>query len=342
MHKRIAELPNVRFRADMRYEWRKTIGGISHQIIEKDPEVFIKKLSDYKKQLKHNSNNVISTVEKKPKESHILIDLCWAYHKLNRVGKIKQNSAERHEDVLKGHLNTLTQDITAYTKNDIQDFLNNVKGHRNAVYCYYNLKNVFAEATENGIIKRNIIATLKKPPNPVKKGSWIDLAGQRKILETYQDSTVGKEILFYLMTGCRLEEAYNTIIDFDKRIAKITRTKTEDSGIATTYVPLSKAFCDIIQPDWESMFNREQRKPQYLSELITKFLVSNGITGKTTHDIRHTFSSNVYYLGTDPKRHQYLMGHTSIKMTYDTYTTLDLSVTKEDVLNLYGDLYPIF
>jgi integrase len=341
MHARIVNLPNVRYRADSRYEWRKTLNGTTHQIIEKDPELFIKKLSNYKKQLKQNGNNTKSIIfESKPKQTHKLIDLLWQYHKLNRVGKIKQSSADRHEDVLKGYLYTLTNDITAYSKNDIQNFLNNVNGHRNAVYCYYNLKNVFADATENGILSRNIIATLKKPPNPVKKGSWVDLDGQRKILESYQNSTIGKEILFYIMTGCRLEEAYNTIIDFDKRIAKVTRTKTEDSGIAVTYIPLSQAFCDIIKDDWHKMFKKH--KARDLSKLVTKFLVSIGITGKTTHDLRHTFSSNVYYLGTDPKRHQYLMGHTSIKMTYDTYTTLDLSVTKKDVLNLYGELYPTF
>ncbi|MDR1917517.1 MAG: tyrosine-type recombinase/integrase [Christensenellaceae bacterium] len=69
---------------------------------------------------------------------------------------------------------------------------------------------------------------------------------------------------------------------------------------------------------------------------------SCGIHDKTTHDLRHTFSSNLYYLGVDAKRHQYLMGHSSIQQTYDTYTTLDMSVTKQDIIDIWGDFYTTY
>ena len=43
----------------------------------------------------------------------------------------------------------------------------------------------------------------------------------------------------------------------------------------------------------------------------------------------------------DKQRQEYL-GHSSIAITNDIYTHLDPTITKEDILNLYIDLYPNF
>lgn len=328
-------IKNMRIRNDGRYEWRKTIAGTPYAFIDN----CIKRLKEKVQQFNKNILATTTKVLEKPRTSKKLIDIAWEYHKRYRVGKIKDSSAARHEYVLKGDMSVLTQDIANYTKNDIQDFLNNVQGHRNAVYCYLNLKNAFAEALDTGLIKKNILTTLKKPPNKTQKGSWIKLADQAKILSKCKGSILGKEILFYLMTGCRRGEAFSAKVNFEKCTATITRQKTQQSGYATTNIPLSKEFCKIIQCDWDKMFATSQES---LGKRITEFLKELDIKDKSAHDLRHTFSTNLYYLGVDAKLHQYLMGHKSIQMTYDVYTTFDPSVTKKDILYIYSNLYPQF
>ena len=333
---RIGAMNNVRIRHDGRFEWRKTVLGISHQILESDPDVFLKRHSAYTKQLKKNGNLAKQT---KPKESHKLIDLLWQNHNLYRVGKIKHSSSEVHRTTIQKHMSCLTKDIRRYTKVEIQEYLNNIQYGRIAQICYLNLKSVFAEAAESGIIPRNIIATLKKPVHKVDKGSWLLPPDQQKLMDNLPNNILGKEILFYIMTGARLTEAKHTTIDFKRRVASIERPKTEESGITKTELPLSKEFCDMIKDDWHKMFKLQKNMQ---GKKIRDFLESIGIYGKTTHDLRHTFSTNIYYLGVDPKKHQYLMAHTTLKMSYDVYTSLVPYIKKQDILKIYGNLYPKF
>lgn len=54
---------------------------------------------------------------------------------------------------------------------------------------------------------------------------------------------------------------------------------------------------------------------------------------KKLHDLRHTFSSNLFYLEVPDKKRQYLLGHSSIAITNDIYTHLDPNIKKQDILN---------
>lgn len=338
----IDHIKNARIRKDGRYEWRKMINGIRHYIVETDVKIFTQKISAFKKQLKKNAN--VDT--KKYKESFKLFDRIKLYHERNiksqvKTGVLKPESAKRY-DTLMSTLSILKKDIRDYKKDDMIDFFNSLTHHRTGAYCYYLLKKVFADELEKGTIKINPIATLKNPfpiKRCVKKGSWIDLKGQMLLKQHLSNDLLSKEILFYLVTGCRLKEAETATIDFEKRIATIKRTKTENYGVQQTTIPLSKRFCDYIKDDWHRMF--KTLKNSRCAKIVA-FLKSIGINGKTVHSLRHTFSSNLYYLGVDPKKHQYLMGHSSIQQTYDTYTTLDISITKQDILDIWGDLYPVY
>ena len=96
----------------------------------------------------------------------------------------------------------------------------------------------------------------------------------------------------------------------------------------------------MIKDDWDKMFKIHSDN---MTKNIKSYLEKLGIKNKTTHNLRHTFSTNTYYLGVDPKKQQYLMGHASITQTYDTYTSFDITITKQDIINIWGeDLYPEF
>lgn len=52
---------------------------------------------------------------------------------------------------------------------------------------------------------------------------------------------------------------------------------------------------------------------------------SLGITPIPIHALRHTFASNLINAGVDIKVVSQLLGHSSVKITYDTYVHTDLS-----------------
>ena len=58
--------------------------------------------------------------------------------------------------------------------------------------------------------------------------------------------------------------------------------------------------------------------------------------------LRHTFATNLFYLGVPDKERQSYMGHASSVLTNDIYTDFDPNITKKDILNLYINLYPQF
>ena len=50
----------------------------------------------------------------------------------------------------------------------------------------------------------------------------------------------------------------------------------------------------------------------------------------TSHVCRHTFCSNMAKSGMNPKTLQYIMGHSDISITPDTYTHIKFDDAKED------------
>ena len=54
----------------------------------------------------------------------------------------------------------------------------------------------------------------------------------------------------------------------------------------------------------------------------------------TPHVCRHTYCSNMAKLGMNPKTLQYLMGHSDIGVTLNTYTHLGLQDAKDEMERL--------
>ena len=54
----------------------------------------------------------------------------------------------------------------------------------------------------------------------------------------------------------------------------------------------------------------------------------------TPHICRHTYCSNMAKAGMNPKTLQYLMGHSDIGVTMNTYTHLGLEDAKEEMIRM--------
>ena len=78
-----------------------------------------------------------------------------------------------------------------------------------------------------------------------------------------------------------------------------------------------------------------------LKKQYKQFMQKCKIDG-SLYQLRHTFATNLFYLGVPDKERQSYMGHYSSVLTNDVYTDFDPNIKKEDILNLYINLLPNF
>lgn len=361
------DIPNVRIRKDGRLEWQKMVFGVRYTAIARTEKALKPMIKEKKEEMKlimlANTNKLkkrerrelhaeqlvallteeripIATKQEQP-PAPTLYQLCHEYCHRYKTDLV---SFEGYESILRKWLIQLNKPITDYTKDMIYDWLHKDCGSKRL--CFQVLKSVFADAAEKGIIPRNIIATLKRPDAEKIEGRWFTIAEQKLILDNIEQSGMENEIMFYLMTGCRLSEAWNAKPDFDKNSVYVTRTKKDGTS---GWVNISLEYSKKLKEIWPQMFKRST--PENYSRWFSAFLTKLGIKYPDTslHSLRHTFCTNLYYLGVPNKTRQYLMGHKTSAMTNDLYTTYDPNVTKQDIIDLYtfkayknNFLYPNF
>lgn len=77
---------------------------------------------------------------------------------------------------------------------------------------------------------------------------------------------------------------------------------------------------------WEHRFNHAVKRYNYIFKLQMPNI--------TPHICRHTYCSNQAKVGMNPKTLQYLMGHSDIGVTMNTYTHLGLDDAKNEMIRL--------
>ena len=77
--------------------------------------------------------------------------------------------------------------------------------------------------------------------------------------------------------------------------------------------------------------------PDRFERTFYSILKRAGIEKTGMHALRHTFASNLFAKGVDVKTVSHLLGHSSVKITYDTYIHLIKGVDREAVAVLDED-----
>ena len=141
------------------------------------------------------------------------------------------------------------------------------------------------------------------------------------------------------MTGCRANETPSCKPDFDNCRVWVERKKIDGTS---GYVKISQSYCDILRSKWDTMFKLGNGHKYGI--MFRDFLIDIGLKFKDTclHSVRHTFCSNLFYLGASDKYRQHAMGHKDSRMTSDRYTSYDPNITKQEILDIYDNLYPNF
>lgn len=335
---RSEELKNIRKRKDGRWELRVTTPSGRQSIYAKT----LRQLLEIRKKqsLEHKRDIILLECQKFKIKNKLpnFIDYAKKWIADFKAPFISKSSVGMYNLAIKYlEQNKLSKSIDEIKIDDLQSAINNITKIRIKEYAVMLIKQTFKLAYKEDLIQKDISQFVEKGKIEHELGRNLTLQEQKLVIENLHKTKIGHAILFYLLTGCRRSEAINVKredVNFEKNVIFIRGTKTKN---ARRYVQISEKFKNMLAADFESYIGFSK---DVLSNEFRKFADSLGIFDVTLHDLRHTYSTNLHYLGATDKQRQGQLGHASIVTTNNIYTHLDPTITKADILNLYGDLYP--
>lgn len=221
---------------------------------------------------------------------------------------------------------------------DVQALINKLPPTSLREKVFSLLVQILKKAYAMDLIKKHMADLITKGKTERENLDALSLEDQRKLIANLDlDTVFGKRVLFYLLTGARPAEMH-TVDQIKKGYVHIAGTKTKRSN---RWVKLSDKAMTIFDGADEKLFQFDTKRfRQRLQLFVEQFC---GIKSYVTvYTLRHTFATNLYYLGCPDKERASYMGHTTTKTTNDFYTSLDPTITAIDIRNIYGDLYPEF
>lgn len=225
-------------------------------------------------------------------------------------------------------------EISKLNQDLIQTFLNQLKRSRTKELIITYFKALVKKAYQEGFIKNNPFDLIVSEKRIKKTRQSFDLVKQEKILNYCKLNFSNEEfelILFYLLTGVRRNEALDFVIEKENEL-HIMGTKTEN---ADRIIKISKNYFNHLK-NIKIPFNFS---PEVITKKFKRALNELGIKG-CLNCLRHTYATNMFYLGQNIKFVQKQMGHASYQITADVYTNLaDEKIEKNDILKLYKNLY---
>lgn len=124
--------------------------------------------------------------------------------------------------------------------------------------------------------------------------------------------------------------------DISKNLVMIKQTKPKPM---IRYVNISDELEKTLK---EKLYLVNKFSKGWTTKKFGKILKKLNLKG-SIHSLRHSFTTNHYYLNTPAKQIQVWLGHSSIKITMDIYTNLDPRINpkqeKLEIKKLYNNLY---
>lgn len=231
--------------------------------------------------------------------------------------------------------------LDSITTEQLQKIVNSIPYERTKEKVLQKLKKVMQKAYLSGKIKKDISLGLERPiRTQTQERPPLTFEEQKALLQRARTSKAYAFIMFSLVIGSRREETVNfnlsTDLDENKMRIHIKGTKSKN---ADRYVSITKEFIEFLKVNLPN--GRFEHKKDFYTKQVRDLFKELDIKN-CLHGLRHTCAGNLYFLGAKDKYRQMQLGHSSIVTTNDIYTNIKENISKAELLELYGDLYPRF
>lgn len=230
--------------------------------------------------------------------------------------------------------------LTELNKPTIVEFLFSCKENRVKEKIILYLKAILKCAFQEGLIKSYPFANIVTGARIVKVKKPFSFEEQKLIIENLKDKEIKPLILFYLATGIRKSEFDNKKIDsqiyVEEHIYRPINLKGRNNIERYKEIPMSDECLNLY-------LNNKELFAKYDAESIYRqfkdFLYEIGIKGKSIVNLRHTFATNHFYLGTPDLCISKWMGHSKVNITKDVYMSVEYRLNTDKIRGLYGSLF---
>lgn len=328
-------MENVRHRADGRWEYRLQIEGKRTSIISNTRSKLLEKIKEFKKNLK------TQTQPSHTRGNQKLVDFARYWFETFKSPSIEEKTRKMYRDTIKNleRFDVTVQNINAI---NLQEFLNKFPPTRTKELVYMVLKLVLKKAYELKMTKEDFSQHLVKGKIERTTREILNIDDQSKLIGSLKGKTdsFSMSLYVYLLTGCRpLEINYikKKHIGEDKVFIDGTKRKASKRfvRISSTFREMLLEYAKDLAPnDFLFKFTYDALQDKF-GQLKEKLKIKGSI-----YCLRHTYSTNLYYLGASDKERQTSMGHASSAMTNDVYTHIDFSMNETNLKKIYGHLYP--
>ena len=326
------KMKNITLRKDGRYAIRKMVNGVRVTKYSRTKEEARQILQQIKK------GKIRIDIKKEQVKNYSLEDYSNLWLETYKKPFINAKSYSAVKNFIIRINKALGQiKLKDLTTNQIQAYLNTLPRSRGKEKICIYFKAVLQKAVDTGLLKFNVFNAVIKDKKMICKNNSYIYNEQVAILKAISGTDIEHEILVYLMCGCRPNELpQKENFDFVNNLINIYGTKNENA--LHRQIEMSEPFARYMQ---EYLSNHEIQAEKYVSRKFVEICKSIRISNPLLYRLRHTFATNHFTLGTQPKLVQHWLGHSKISMTLDTYTDIDKTANKEKITNLYNNFYYI-
>ena len=267
-------------------------------------------------------------------------------------------------------VNKKIEDIKSY---DIQEYINSLKDYSNSYIrkLMEQFNQAYRLAMNKGYITRNPMVDVIKPRStkPDREVRAMTIEEQQIFTNYLMNKSIEEEpyknvFLIQMYMGLRVGETLalrNSDIDLRKNLISVNKTLTTDKDGKVIMGNTTKTYAGVREvpiPEFirksiiEQMKIAENQKDNQLfisdkqnyidnrnvNRILKKRLLDLGITGISTHSLRHTYGTRCVEAGMRAVALQRLMGHQDISVTLNTYTSV-FNKYKEDELKKVNEYY---
>lgn len=233
---------------------------------------------------------------------------------------------------------------------------NTVRKHHDLLHTAMQL------AVKQDVLFKNTMDKVEAPKVKQKEIDFYSPAELKTLLEVVEGDRLEVLVKLAIFLGLRREEICGLkweSVDFDNKVIYIKEVRTMAGGVlvekepknvsSTRVIAISDEVANTLIKEKEKqieakefyqcdyldsglivvMDNGKPYRPNYISELFTKFIKDHNLPKITLHGLRHSFASYANYLGISQYDLSKALGHSTPDTTFKVYAHLFDKTQKE-------------